>query len=417
MLKSIEKRIPTPPVSLFIAYRHLRSGHNKGFISFITSIAIIGVMLGVASLIITLSILDGFEKTIKENVISFTADMQLFAFSNQVVPDPDKTIKHVLETYPEVTAIAPYVTREAMIRCDKNIEGVVVKGVDPSNDISAAKTKTIEGKYDLEERQSGIQTCMIGKRLAVELGAHIGSRVLLYGLGGATISLSQARIMQMEVVGIYETGMAEFDGTYVYVNLRNAQRLFQIGNNVSGFDILVSDLSKLETLAHDIPADLGYPYYAQSMYKMHRNLFTWIELQKKPTPIILGLITIVATVNIIGTLLMMVMEKSSAIGILRTLGLGRKQVVRIFLMQGLLIGVVGTVLGNIVAFGLCWLELKYHFFPLPSGIYFMTHVPIQLSVFNFLIVSGSALFMCFVSSVLPARLASRLDPIRTLRFS
>jgi lipoprotein-releasing system permease protein len=413
----MKNSIPTPPVSLFIAYRYLRSGHNKGFISFITSIAIIGVMLGVASLIITLSILDGFEKTIKENVVSFTADMQLFAFSSQVVPDADGTVKHIFEHNPEVTAIAPYVTREAMIRYDKSIDGIVVKGVDPLNDISAAKTKLVEGKYDLEERQAGIQTCILGKRLAEDLGVHVGGRVLLYGLGGTTISLSEARIMQMEVVEIYETGMAEFDGTYVYVNIRNAQRLFQIGSNVSGFDILVNDLSKLETLAHDIPADLGYPYYAQSMYRMHRNLFTWIELQKKPIPIILGLIVIVATVNIIGTLLMMVMEKSSAIGILRTLGLGRKKVVQIFLLQGLLIGVVGTGLGNILAFGICWLELRYRFFPLPSGIYFMTHVPIDLSFLNFFIVSASALFMCFLSSVLPARLASTLDPIKTLRFS
>lgn len=413
----MKKDLTTPPVSLFIAYRYLRSGHNKGFISFITSISIIGVMLGVASLIITLSILDGFEKTIKENVVSFTADMQLFAFSNQVVPDPDRTMKYVLEHYSEVTAIAPYVTREAMIRCDKDIEGVVVKGVDPSNDISAAKSKIVSGKYDLDERQSGIQTCILGKRLAEEIGANVGSRVLLYGLGGTTISLSQARIMQMEVKGIYETGMAEFDGTYVYVNLRNSQRLFQIGNNVSGFDILVNDLGKLETLAHTIPADLGYPYYAQSMYRMHKNLFTWIELQKKPIPIILGLIIIVATVNIIGTLLMMVMEKSAAIGTLRTLGLARKKVVHIFLLQGLLIGVVGTVLGNIVAFGLCWLELRYRFFPLPSGIYFMTHVPIEMSLFNFLVVSASALLMCFLSSILPARLASSLDPIRIFRFS
>ena len=413
----MKKSLTTPPVSLFIAYRYLRSGHNKGFISFITSIAIIGVMLGVASLIITLSILDGFEKTIKENVVSFTADMQLFAFSNQVVPDADKTEKYVLEHYPNVTAIAPYVTREAMIRYEKGIEGIVVKGVDPSNDISAAKTKIVEGTYDLEERQTGLQTCILGRRLAEKLGVHVGDRVLLYGLGGTTISLSEARIMQMKVTGIYETGMAEFDGTYVYVNLRNAQRLFQIGSNVSGFDILVSDLSKLQSLAHDIPADLGYPYYAQSMYQMHRNLFTWIELQKKPIPIILGLIIIVATVNIIGTLLMMVMEKSAAIGTLRTLGLDRKKVVQIFLLQGLLIGVVGTALGNIVAYLLCWLELKYHFFPLPSGIYFMTHVPIDMSFLNFFIVSASALLMCFLSSVLPARLASKLDPIRILRFS
>ncbi len=413
----MKRAIPTPPVSLFIAYRYLRSGHNRGFISFITFIAIVGVTLGVASLIITLSILDGFEKTIKQNVVSFTADMQLFGFSNQLLPNPDRTMKTVLEHYPEITAIAPYVTREAMIRCDQGIQGIVVKGVDPSNDISAAKTKIVDGTYDLDERESGIQTCILGKRLAEQLGASVGSRVLLYGLGGTTISLSQARIMQMEVRGIYETGMAEFDGSYVYVNMRNAQRLFQIGNTVSGFDILVSDLNRLETLAHDIPADLGYPFYAQTMYRMHRNLFTWVELQKKPIPIILGLIIIVATVNIIGTLLMMVMEKSAEIGVLRTLGLDRKRLTQIFLLQGMLIGVVGTLLGNLIAFGICWLELRYRFFPLPSGIYFMTHVPIDLSVFNFVVVSGSALLMCFFSSMIPARFASTLDPIKTLRFS
>jgi lipoprotein-releasing system permease protein len=150
---------------------------------------------------------------------------------------------------------------------------------------------------------------------------------------------------------------------------------------------------------------------------MHRNLFTWIELQKKPIPIILGLIIIVATVNIIGTLLMMVMEKSAEIGVLRTLGLDRRRLTQIFLFQGMLIGVVGTLLGNGIAYGICWLELKYRFFPLPSGIYFMTHVPIDLSILNFLLVSGSALLMCFLSSLLPARLASTLDPIKTLRFS
>lgn len=413
----MSRNLSSPPVSLFIAYRYLRSSRNRGFISFITFIAIVGVMLGVASLIITLSILEGFEQTLKQNVVSFTAHMQLYGFSNQVLPNSEKTIKQVLEKYSEVTAIVPYVTREAMVRSDAGIQGIIVKGVDPQNDISAAKTKIIAGSYDLDERETGIQTCILGKRLADQLEATVGARVLLYGLGGATISLSQARIMQMEVRGIYETGMAEFDGSLVYVNIRNAQRLFQIGKNVSGFDILVNDLDRLGTLAHDIPADLGYPYYAQTMYRMHRNLFTWIDLQKKPIPIVLGLIIIVATVNIIGTLLMMVMEKSKEIGILRTLGLDRKRLVQIFLLQGMLIGVVGTVLGDLVAFVLCWLELQYRFIPLPSGIYFMTHVPIEMSLFNFIVVSAASLAMCFLASVLPSRLAASLDPIRILRFA
>jgi lipoprotein-releasing system permease protein len=405
------------PLSTRIALRYIRARANRKFISFITLIAIVGVTLGVASLVITLSILDGFEKTIKNNVVSFTAHMQLFGFDNQVLNEPEKAMQKVLEHYPEVREIAPYVSREGMIRSASEVEGVLIKGVDPSNDISAAKTRLVEGKYDLEEHEMGLQGVIIGKRLAEKIGLGIGGKVVVYALGGTALSLAQTRIMQFQVRGIYETGMAEYDGTFVYINIKSAQRLFQIGKAVSGFDVMVNDLTKLEKLAQDIPMDLGYPYFARTVYQMYRNLFTWVDLQKKPIPIILGLIVIVATVNIMGTLLMMVLEKAKEVGALRTLGMKKKQIARIFVSQGMIIGVVGTLLGDAIAYGLCWLELTYRLIPLPSGIYFMTHVPIDLSMFNFLLVSSAALAMCFLSSLVPARLAARLDPVQTLRFA
>ncbi len=404
-------------VAQFIALRHLTSKHNSGFVSFITIIAILGVTLGVASLIIALSILNGFEKTIKSNVVSFTAHMQLFAFQNQLLEKPEMTIQRVMARFPEITDMAPYLVREGMVRSKEDIDGIVIKGVDPSNDISAAKRRLVEGTYDLAERDNGIQTIIIGKRLSEKLKAAVGQRVLVYGLGGSSISLSQARTMQFEIRGIYETGMADYDGSIVYVNLRNAQRLFQVGPTVSGFDILVSETDSLESLSNQIPDYLGYPYYARTMQQMYRNLFMWIELQKKPVPIVLGLIIIVATVNIVGMLLMMVMEKSRQIGILKALGMQRKAIIRLFLFQGLHIGVIGTVLGNIIAFLLCWLELHYRVIPLPSGIYFMTHVPIELSFFNFIIVSIAALIMSFLASIMPAIVATRLDTIKLLRFN
>jgi lipoprotein-releasing system permease protein len=403
-------------VSYFIAFRHLVSGHNRGFISFITWIAVVGVTLGVASLIITLSILGGFERTIKENVVSFTAHMQVFGFQGQLLPDPDRAHQIILQKFPEVTNIAPFLSREGMVRSKSEIDGVLIKGVEPENDISAAKNRLVEGSYDLAEQEKGLQTTIIGRRLAEKLRVRVGDDVLLYALGGASVSLSQTRIMKYRVAGIYETGMADYDGSFIYINLRNAQRLFQTGNTISGFDLLVSDLDRLESLSRQIPEELGYPYYARSMFQMYHNLFTWIELQRKPIPIILGLIVIVATVNIIGTLLMMVMEKSKQIGTLRTLGIHRSALVRIFLSQGMLIGIAGVVLGNLIAFVVCWVELRYHLFPLPSGIYFMTHVPIELSVQNFLLVSVSVLMMCFLASVLPARAAAKLEPLTLLRF-
>lgn len=405
------------PVSFFIAFRYLRSRHNRGFISFITFIAIIGVTLGVAALIITLSVLNGFERTIKENIVSFTAHMQLFAFQNQLVPNSDETIQKVKGKYPEIVEMAPYLSREGMIRSEASTDGVLIKGIDPTNDVSAAKERLVEGQYNLEEHARGVQGIIIGRRLAQKLEVTIGGRVLLLSLGGSAVSLSQTRVIQFEVRGLYETGMADYDETYVYLNLKSAQRLFGVGPLVSGYDITVNDMSKLNAMAGEIPEYLGYPYYARTTEQMNRNLLTWVELQKKPIPIIIGLIIIVATVNIIGTLLMMVMERAKEIGILRTLGSNTKKMKNIFLIQGMFIGVIGTILGNLIAFILCWIELRYKFFSLPSGIYYMTHVPIELSAGVFLIVSALALLMCFLSSYLPSRFAAQLDPIKLIRFN
>lgn len=405
------------PVSFFIALRYLRSRRNRGFISFITLIAIVGVTLGVAALIITLSVLNGFERTIKENIVSFTAHMQLFAFQNQLLPNSDQTIQKIRGKYPEIIEMAPYLSREGMIRSEASTDGVLIKGVDPKNDISAAKERLVEGRYDLEEHDRGVQGIVIGRRLAQKLEVSIGDRVLLLSLGGSALSLSQTRVIQFEVRGFYETGMADYDEIYVYLNIKNAQRLFGVGPLVSGFDIMVSDMSKLPSLAGEVPEYLGYPYYARTTEQMNRNLLTWVELQKKPIPIIIGLIIIVATVNIIGTLLMMVMEKAKEIGILRTLGADIRKLKNIFLIQGMFIGAIGTILGNIIAFILCWVELRYKFFSLPSGIYYMTHVPIELNVSVFLIVSAVALLMCFLSSYLPSRFAGKLDPIALIRFN
>jgi len=404
-------------VTDIIAVRHVTSKHNKGFVSFITFIAIIGVTLGVASLDITLSILGGFEKTIKENVVSFTAHMQLFAFENDLLHNQERTIQTVLARYPEVLSMAPYLTREGMIRSEDNIDGILIKGIDPNNDISAAKHRLIEGVYDLDERESGPQRVILGKRLAEKLNAKINNRVLVYSLGGASLSLSQTRIMQFEIAGIYETGMADYDGSVIYINLRNAQRLFQVGKTISGFDILVSNVDSVKSLALQIPDYLGYPYYARTMFQQYRNLFAWVDLQRVPVMLILALIIVVATVNIIGTLLILILGKSREIGIFITIGMKRKEVVKVFLKQGMLIGIVGTILGNIIALVLCWLELRYRLFPLPSGIYFMTHVPIDLSIMNFMIVSTAAVCLTFIASWIPSRLAAKIDPVALIRFN
>jgi len=404
-------------VSLFVAGRFLLSRRNRGFISFITFFSIVGVTVGVAALIITLSILRGFERTIKENVIGFTAHIQIYGFQSQALQNPDYAMEKVAAEFPTVTSMAPYVTREGMIQSEEGIDGVLIKGIDPENDLSAAKNHMVQGAYELGLRHEGVQPIVLGKRLAERLGVGVGDPVLVFGLGGYSLTLSQTRIMRFEVTGIYETGMEEYDASYVYVHIRSAQRMFQYGNAVSGFDLLVDDLSKVNDLAQEIPETLGYPYYGQTMYQMYRNLFSWIELQKSQIPIILALIIIVATVNIIGTLLMMVMEKTRDIGVLRTLGGTRSMINRVFLLQGVFIGFMGMAAGVTLAYILCWLEMTYRLISLPAGVYYMTHVPIELHWSDFAVVGVAALLLSFLCSIVPSRFAARRDPVTLLRFA
>lgn len=405
------------PFPVFLALRSLRSRRNRGFISFITLIAIIGVTLGVSTLIITLSILGGFEKTIQENLVRFTSHMQLIGFGSQTLPQPEETILKVRDRFPQVIAMAPYVAQEGIIRSHGTTEGALIKGIDPKLDISGLEDNIVAGSFSLEDQSNEVQSILLGRRLAEKLELGVGDQVLIMGLIGSSLSLSQSRVMQFRISGLYETGMAEYDESYVYVNIRSAQRLFNLGQAVTGFDINVRDLGQLSLLAQDIPSELGYPFYARTMYQMHRNLFTWIELQKEPIPIILGLIIIVATVNIIGTLLMMVMEKIKEIGILRALGAKRKVIGRVFIVQGMLIGTIGTLLGNGLAYILLIVEMHYKFISLPPGIYYMSHVPIELTGTYFALVSLVTLALCFLSSVLPSRFAAKQDPLTTIRFT
>jgi len=228
---------------------------------------------------------------------------------------------------------------------------------------------------------------------------------------------AQPRVMQFRVAGIYESGMSEYDDTFAFTDLGSAQTLFQLVDAVSGIDLLLSTPDSAVAVAQGVQDLLGYPHYARTVFDSYRNLFSWIELQKKPIPIILGLIIIVATVNIIGTLLMMVLDKTREIGVLRAMGATRGGIMRIFLRQGLTVALIGTFLGNVFGFGLCYAQLNFRFFALPSDIYFMSAVPIQLRWEDFALVSVLSIGLSLLSSLLPARLAARLRPVNAIRFS
>jgi lipoprotein-releasing system permease protein len=290
-----------------------------------------------------------------------------------------------------------------------------LKGIDPTIDISMTKNLILKGRY-LNSLAGTIPELVMGKKLANKLSVDIGDKVVIFGLPRGSSDQLQPRAMQGVVVGIYESGMAEYDDIYVYTNIENAQNLFQLGIAATGYDILVNDLTKVDETAREVQKELGYPHYARTVFQSYHNLFSWVELQKKMSPIMLSLIIIVATVNIIGTILMFVLEKTSAVGVLKSLGASPKSIGRIFLLQGMTIASSGIILGNILAFLIAWIQFRFRIMSLPSDIYYMTSVPIELRLQNFLLVTLAAYVLCLLTTILPARAASRLNTVDILRF-
>ncbi len=404
------------PYSFFIARRFLQTqkSQSQRFISFITFFSIAGVALGVMALIITLTILAGFEKELKEKIFSFTAHVQVTAFQSRPITEYSALTTKIAAADSSVLSVSPFIAKEGMVSFGEYADGVFVKGISPEG-IHEVQKYIVGGKIDFKKIDGGLYSCVIGKKLLDNIRASLNDTIIGFGLPREFSSAIQPRIVGFVVTGIYESGMAEYDDVFLYASIEAAQEIFELQNSVSGFDIMLSQPQKADDVAKELSSALGFPYFARSIFQQYKNLFTWIQLQKEPIPIVLGLITLVAAINIIGTLLMLVLEKKKQIGILRSLGATQKEIKQIFIVQGFLVSLVGTLFGNIAGFSVCWIQLKFQIFTLPSSIYFMKSVPILFQAENFLIVSTVSILLCVAASFIPARLASQLDPIKAIR--
>lgn len=404
--------------SFFVARRFLqfqKTSRSQSFISFITLIAIIGVMLGVGALIIALTILGGFEKELKEKVIGFTTHIQITTYSNQPIRYYHNVEKKLRRDFSQIKTISAFISKEGMASFGEATEGIVIKGIEKVSAESGVQRYLIQGEINFRKFGQGMYGCVVGKKLLNTLGAQLHDTILVFGLQGHIQTTLAPNVMAFVVQGVYESGMAEYDDIYFFTSIPAAQELINFEEAVTGFEIMLDDINSVEQIAEQMMDGLGYPFYARTLFQLYRNLFTWIKLQKEPIPLILGLIIAVAAVNIVGTLLMLVLEKRKHIGILQSMGASAKQIRQIFLMKGALIAFVGTLLGNIFAYVVCWTQLEFQFFSLPSTIYFMKSVPIYFRWENFALVSAISIALCFVASFIPARLASKLDPIKAIR--
>lgn len=403
--------------SFFISRKFLIARKKSGFLNLISKIAIAGISIGVATLIIALSVLKGFEKTIQEKITDFDSHIKITAFSGTVsnYEATSKKIETLLGQYK--SNIVPFASKLAIISSRNRQDGINIIGIPENSQIERLKRNIISGEFNIGSTDSNY--LIIGKVLANKLRLNVDDKVTLFALKEDQIPSPQnlPNIERFTIKGIFESGMAEYDDLYAYTNLSDAQQLFSIGNSINGYDIQVNNISKVDSLTHLLRKNLTYPFFARSLFETHRNIFTWIELQQKPIPIILGLIIIVATFNIIGTLLILVLEKTNAIGVLKSLGSDRKKILRIFLIQGIFIGLTGTISGNLLAIILMQIQIQFNLITVPSSVYFVTRVPFDLNPFIFLLVSIIALVLSLLAALIPSYIASRVDPVKSLRFN
>jgi len=313
-----------------------------------------------------------------------------------------------------VVAASPFVFAKAAIASATAIDGIAVRGILPEKEVKVTRiAENIKlGDFDLRE---GIG---LGSDLAEGLGVSIGDRVNLFSLAREELDpgLSVPKVTKFKVTGIFETGMYEYDSQLAMISLDKAQKLFNLGDRVTGIEVKVKDYYQAGGIANELDRHLGYPYYAVDWMHQHKNLFSWMKIEKWFMFLVLCLIILVAAFNIISTLIMVVMEKTKEIGILKSMGATSKGVRRIFLTEGLVVGVAGAILGSGIGYAICWAQETFRIISLPSQIYFISSLPIDMHLLDFVLVAFASLGICTLASLYPAHKAAKLVPVEAIRY-
>ncbi|MEM8601150.1 MAG: ABC transporter permease [Bacteroidota bacterium] len=399
---------------------------GRGFLRFVTGIAVGGVAVGVAALLLALMIVNGFSREIRAKIVGVGADIQVTTYLNRPLERAD-TLQTALSALEEVAAAVPIVADFALLRSSNDIDGVQLIGM-PEDGQPFLQERMLDdqGTFTFAPDSAGRPGMVVGSKLAALLGAEVGQPLTAF----STRSLSQppagsipsglaARpaVRQFHVAGIYETGLAEFDELFAYTDLDAARRLFRLADEeVTRFDLRLHDPAIAKPYARTLSLDLGVPFSVRSVYDLYPNLFAWVDLQQSIIPLVIGTLVLIGAFNIIGALLMLLLEKSREIGILLGMGASRKRVRRLFLWLGLLIGGAGAALGAGLALVLGLVQQRFGVIPLPQDAYYLDTAPVELRALDFVIVTTLALVLCVLAAYLPARAAARVEPIRTIRF-
>jgi lipoprotein-releasing system permease protein len=410
---------------LFIGLRYLRARRQETFISLITVISVLGVMIGVMTLNVVMAVMTGFEETLRDRLLGINAHIALLKSGDQL-SEYEELLQRVMKQE-GVVAAAPAIYGQVMLTSGSRVSGVVVRGVDPDR-VNAVvdlqrymKQGSIAGlkqqnPVQVQDRTIMLPGVIMGERLAAQLGVFVGSPIQVVSpLGSPTAIGVIPKVRRFVVTGLLNTGMSEIDSTLVFMGLDDAQKFFELGDAVSNIEIRVGDVNDSREIADRIQSQLGFPYITEDWTRLWPNLFSALQLEKTVYFLVLLLMVLIGAFNIISTLVMVVMEKRKDIAILMSMGATRASIRKIFLLKGFIIGIVGTTLGLLLGLLVCTLIAQYQF-ELPKDVFLISTVPVRIYLSNFMIVTVASFIVCLLASIYPARQAAKLDPVEIIRY-
>lgn len=426
----------------FIGFRYLKAKRKMTFISLITFISIGGIALGVMALIIVLAVMSGFGENLRDKILGTYSHIIVNVFGKEGIQDYPALIDEInKETH--VVSAAPFIFNQVMLTYKGNVSGVVIRGIDPKleptvTDIekylskgrieflefsdSLLGEKTSKLQKGQKKRHNGI---IIGKELSRHLNASIDDKInVVSPLGKMTPIGMTPRIKKFRVVGIFDSGMYEYDSSLAFISLKAGQKFFKMGNLVSGIEVKVDNIYAARDIAEKIQKRLGFPYYTRDWIQMNKNLFSALKMEKIAMFIILTLIIFVAAFNIISTLIMVVMDKNRDIAVLKSMGATDWSILKIFSIDGFIIGLIGTILGVASGFLIVsylneiveFIEKLFSIEIFPGDVYFLDKLPAKINYLDTAWIVGSTILISFLATLYPAWMASKLDPVEALRY-
>lgn len=424
------------PYEIFVGLRYLRAKRRQRTISLNTFVSVAGITLGVAALIGTLGIMTGFKEDIQAKILGTTSHIVVQDRTRDGMTGYDELVRQV-ERVPHVLAATPFVLRQVLLTSQSGVQGIVLRGIDPEKEVrvtelgrniksgqlsdlngpvpAAPAPQPSSSSEPAPSPPTGHPGIVLGKELSLRLGAFVGDTINVVSPVGPVSAMGMVpKIRTFAVVAVFESGMFEYDSSLAYIGLAEAQKFFNMNQTVSGIEVKVDDIFHADEIARDIERALGFPYWARDWMQLNRNLFSALKLEKTMMFLLLVLITLVASFNIVSTLTMIVTEKQREIAILKAMGATRQAIMRIFMLNGLIIGLTGTVIGIPLGYTFLWLIQNYWTFD--PTVYYISRIPVHVQAIDVFLVSFSAILISFAATVYPSYQAAKLDPAAALRY-